>query len=1169
VPARFDCPEADLLQTPFGSALAPAQEERFERHVESCPACQEQLGGTEAFGSDFLRLARQFGDPTVAPADPTLTQVLERLHGVKSPLRPNSEFIDLYFLDSADRPDLLGTLGRYEIQQVLGQGGMGIVLKAFDPALRRLVALKVLAPGLAGSPTARERFKREARAAAAVRHDHLVAVHGVHEAQGLPYLVMQYVAGESLQARLDRAGPLDVEEVVRIGREAAEGLAAAHARGLIHRDVKPANILLEDGFDRVKITDFGLARAAADVPLTQHGVVAGTPEYMAPEQARGEPVDHRADLFSLGSVLYAMCTGRPPFAGDTPLGVLRGVSDDAPPPVRARNVDVPPWLDQLIGRLLAKNPNDRIQSAADVASLLGTSPSCPPQEGPILLAELHTPSVRLLPRTGRRQVPLSLLTSGRGSVLLGLALAVIGCFLVNAAFAPDGAAPHEPERVLARLTELRARVQRDEQRPGRPVVAIVFKDTPPELMPSQECRVGEVTDDDLKEFAAFSQLRNLDLTDARKVTGSGLKSLTGLKQLRSLTLGRTAMTDAAIKDVAAFDQLQGLGLEETTVTDAGLREIAGLTHLVYLNIGGTGVTDTGLKALARMTQLRTLCLYHTAVSDAGLKELLPLTQLQTLMIADTAVTGDGLKRLAPLEQLTNVDRGTSVSREFHERRARPVPPDAPPAGVPRSARGRGWLAAAGIIAVLLALPVVVAWWLVRRSRRASDGRVASADCAAFACSGCGKAMKAKAESVGKRCTCPHCGAQMIVPSAVTQPGPASGGRRPLMPVLFFAALALGAGLLALGLLGGGTETDAQVGGDPGARPEAAIDEQVLALAFTPDGKKLVTAGARETSPGQFMVWDVASRKELVRVRGIPGIRGVAVSPDGQTVACGVFGGVLTLRDVNAGETRAEATGHDIGVNSVAFSRDGSFLLTAGLDRVVKLWDVKGLRERRAFHGHGDMVYSVAWFEDGQSFVSGGQDRTARVWDVTTGKERFRLGGHASPIETVAVSPGDRLVATASWDRTIKLWDAVTGNELASLPGHDGGVLGLAFSPDGKFLASSTDRGTVYLWDVAARNLVGTCQRHPERVWSLAFSPDGSLVASGGSDRVARLWDVAAGRDVATLSTVGADAAPAGREVRAAGTNWLAAVGVAVVLAALSGFGAWRLAGSAARRARHT
>src|SRR5262249_29409220 len=152
-----------------------------------------------------------------------------------------------------------------------------------------------------------QRFTREAQAAAAVSHDHIVTIHAVEEASGLPYLVMQLVAGMSLQERLDREGPMELPEILRIGLQTASGLAAAHAQGLVHRDIKPANILLENGVERVKITDFGLARAAADASLTQEGVVAGTPHYMSPEQARGEAIDQRSDLFSLGSVLYAMC----------------------------------------------------------------------------------------------------------------------------------------------------------------------------------------------------------------------------------------------------------------------------------------------------------------------------------------------------------------------------------------------------------------------------------------------------------------------------------------------------------------------------------------------------------------------------------------------------------------------------------------------------------------------------------------------------------------------------------------------------------------------------------------------------------------------------------------------------------------------------------------------
>ena len=254
--------------------------------------------------------------------------------------------------------------------EVLGRGGFGVVLKAFDPALGRFVAIKVLASQLAASAAARSRFAREAKAAAAVVHENVVAIHAVDSWNGLPYLVMPCIAGRSLQERVDRDGPLAVKEVLRVGMQAALGLAAAHDQGLVHRDIKPSNILLENGVERVKLSDFGLARAVDDASQTQSGVVAGTPQYMSPEQARGEAVDHRSDLFSLGGVLYFMCTGHPPFRADSTPAVLRRVCDDRPRPLREVNPDVPDWLAEVVDRLLAKERGGRFSSAAEVAEVM-------------------------------------------------------------------------------------------------------------------------------------------------------------------------------------------------------------------------------------------------------------------------------------------------------------------------------------------------------------------------------------------------------------------------------------------------------------------------------------------------------------------------------------------------------------------------------------------------------------------------------------------------------------------------------------------------------------------------------------------------------------------------------------------------------------------------------
>ena len=191
------------------------------------------------------------------------------------------------------------------------------------------MAIKILAPRLATNGTARKRFAREARAAAAVLHENVIAIHRVDEWHGLPFLVMPYIAGVSLQKRIDDEGPLSIEATLRVGIQIAAGLAAAHAQGLVHRDIKPANILLDRGVERVTITDFGLARAADDASMTRTGVIAGTPQYMSPEQAEAKTMDARSDLFSLGSVMYTMAAGRPPFRGEGCFEVLKRIGTEA------------------------------------------------------------------------------------------------------------------------------------------------------------------------------------------------------------------------------------------------------------------------------------------------------------------------------------------------------------------------------------------------------------------------------------------------------------------------------------------------------------------------------------------------------------------------------------------------------------------------------------------------------------------------------------------------------------------------------------------------------------------------------------------------------------------------------------------------------------------------
>lgn len=286
------------------------------------------------------------------------------------PIASEDDADSLAFLTPSPSPGALGRLGHYEIRRVVGRGGMGIVLLGFDENLHRVVAIKALTPSLATTGAARQRFVREARAAAAVSHDNVIAIHAVESAGPVPYIVMQYVDGRTLQEKLDQEGPLPVVDILRIGLQIADGLSAAHRQGLIHRDIKPSNILLENGVERVKITDFGLARAADDASVTKSGFVSGTPMYMSPEQAQGDRIDHRTDLFSLGSVLYAACVGHPPFRASTTMGVINRVCNESPRPISEIAPLVPAALVRLIERLMSKKVDGRINDAEAVADAL-------------------------------------------------------------------------------------------------------------------------------------------------------------------------------------------------------------------------------------------------------------------------------------------------------------------------------------------------------------------------------------------------------------------------------------------------------------------------------------------------------------------------------------------------------------------------------------------------------------------------------------------------------------------------------------------------------------------------------------------------------------------------------------------------------------------------------
>lgn len=348
------CLQPDDLARYLNEELTEREEADVLTHINACENCQQAMERAAADPSLWNGIREHADLDAHQPDDPDDSQLKQLMS----------------FLAPTDDPQYVGRLGAYEVCGVIGLGSTGIVLKALEPRLNRFVAIKVLSPSLAAHGPARKRFEREGRAVAAVSHEHVVPIYAVDEFGGLPYIVMQYIPGVSLLQRIEKDGPLENREVVRIGLQVALGLSAAHGQGIVHRDVKPANVILENTVERAMVTDFGLARVNDEATMTRSGTIAGTPQYMSPEQARGELVDARSDLFSLGGLMYAACTARPPFRADTVFGIIHRVCSTAPRPIQEINPDIAPWLVALIDKLMSKAATDRFKTSTQVAGIL-------------------------------------------------------------------------------------------------------------------------------------------------------------------------------------------------------------------------------------------------------------------------------------------------------------------------------------------------------------------------------------------------------------------------------------------------------------------------------------------------------------------------------------------------------------------------------------------------------------------------------------------------------------------------------------------------------------------------------------------------------------------------------------------------------------------------------
>ncbi len=590
----------------------------------------------------------------------------------------------------------LERIGDYTILRKLGEGGMGTVYLAEDSRLGRKAAIKTIRLDVAAKPGNRARFLREARAAAAVEHDNIVPIWQVgEEANGIPFIAMPFLQGEMLESRLERQAIQPIGIILKVAREVAEGLAAAHARGLIHRDIKPANVWIEGDptaaelvqqVRRCKILDFGLARSTEteDVHLTASGTILGTPAYMAPEQACGGKVDARSDLFSLGVMLYRMSTGRLPFNGPNMMAVLTALATVTPPSARTCNRNLPQPLSDLIDRLMSKDPAGRPQSAAEVAvavrqivkelqakksatpaaavSPLATAGPGEGQNAPPIPLDNPTEVISasaVKPREDTAAEPKPVLGSTlkrrrkRTLPLIAvglLALVPLGWWLATVILRSEtnkGSLSVEINDPVRVPMDTKAAVKSLD--PDRAAAEYVLSIGGTVRVNDEERDIKAVADLPRASF----RLPVVKLAMNKQVSDMGLAHFKECKNLTVLQLDGTPVSDAGLAHLKDCKGLTYLGLNFTKVSDAGLAHFKECKNLMTLRLDGTQVSDAGLAHFKDCKGLAELQVQETKVTDAGLVYFKDCKGLQEVLL-DRSQVGDA--ELAPLKDCKNLMR---------------------------------------------------------------------------------------------------------------------------------------------------------------------------------------------------------------------------------------------------------------------------------------------------------------------------------------------------------------------------------------------------------------------------------------------------------------------------------------------------------------------------------
>ncbi len=1064
--------------------------------------------------------------------------------------------------------DPMRRLGRYVTLDELGRGGMGVVLRAYDPGLRRSVAIKMIGTGEARvDETAIRRFQVEARAAARIRHPNIVAVHEVAEHEGRPFIVMDLIEGRTLEAVIDDER-WPARRLAELIAKVARALDHAHGLGIVHRDVKPGNVLVNRESEP-HLGDFGLAfDVAGEDRLTKTGQLIGTPSYAAPEQARGDrkAIGPRSDVYSIGAVLYHAFTGRPPFIGGTLLEVLRQVHEVDPLPLRELKATIHADLETITLKCMEKEPARRYEQAIDVARDLERF-----LDGEAIAARPLGRRQRIA-RWARRHRALA------GASVIATA-AVVGGIVAGAAGVvlsyrqiQEQRDRAEAESGRAREAEARAQSAADASAIERARVVAGSRAKDELLGRALAEKAARHVDDERWDEAGALAARSLDLVENGTARTALAAVLDRLQPTEWVSSRRAAISIAWSADGNLIATGHPLGMIDVWNAETG-RAIAALhgherkaRALAFSPDGrflASGADDATVRlwdveARAPVAVLRGLegDVESVAWAHDGARVAAASRGGRVLAwsVAPT-IAGDGGEGAAAVEIATHAGGASAVAWD--------------PAG------GRVATGGADGAVHLLELATGAIETIVRRGAEHPVTALAWSASGSLAIGlGDPASIVTDRESAadGRRGG-HHGGTSGAGGEASPEPGEGEDA--------FGAALAAEERYprVELVLL------------DPATAREIGSFEEhrgaVTSLAFSSDGKRLASGDIDGAVYARSLADARGEARAVDRFDAQP-VRGVAWHVDGRRLAAAAGDGSLRITDVPSGELRAELVGHgggdwsrravwgaSNGAAAVAWSPDGSRLVTVGADETLRIWDAADGDQLLVLDGHDAWIDEVDWSPDGRWIASVADDTTCRIWDAETGEQIHVLPheaakDHNRAVYEVEFSPDGSRLATGGRRRVFDVWDAATGARIVELGpvgivdafawspdgrtiatcGHDqklrlwpipsepprpegrkGGEPGkieplatiepqgsswdLAWSPDGKWIAVGLNTGRVAIIDALEHKSVAWLEGHASGVGAVAWHPDSALLATGGG-RDVRIWNVAARTTVLLL-----------------------------------------------------